>query len=168
MDRNHSRLIVFLLAGILFVLLLGREAALSSLQGLSGLLIALLILFFIGTVVLAVFKAPIDYYWETVAPLRRARQPWVYKLVQFLAGLMLLIVIATAGFQWFMGAGTFDECWRLLPLAFIGSPFILWFGSPLVLAVETFVGWLRRPRKSKLKQRLENLRIAPGSADAPR
>jgi uncharacterized membrane protein len=44
MDRNHSRLIIFLLAGILVVLLFGRGAVLCVIKGVLWVAVAIFVI----------------------------------------------------------------------------------------------------------------------------
>jgi ABC-type Fe3+-siderophore transport system permease subunit len=143
MDRVHSNLIIILLAGILlalsgilFVLLVGREEAISAIGGASGagafavtLVVGTLALLFIGYV------------------LRRRRQghPWLFHLILWPAYVGVLVVLGLAALHSFEKAcGRPQECVGQVPLYWLPVPLVL-LGA-LVWWVEDFI--IRR-RKSR-------------------
>jgi CDP-diglyceride synthetase len=142
MDRVHSNLIIILLAGILlalsgilFVLMVGREEAISAIGGASGagafavaLVIGTLALLFIGYV------------------LRRRRQghPW-FHFILWPAYIGVLAVLGLAALHAFDRAcGRPQECVKQIPLYWL--PVLLVLLGALVWWVEDFV--IRR-RKSR-------------------
>ena len=142
MDRDHSSLIIILLggillalAGILFVLLVGREEAISAIGGASGagafavaLVVGTLALLFIGYVLRR----------------RRQGQPWLFHFILWPAYIGVLVVIGIAAFHSFDKAcGRPQECVEQIPLYWLPVPLVL-LGA-LVWWVEDFI--IRR-RKS--------------------
>jgi hypothetical protein len=143
MDRDHSSLIIILLAGILvalggnlFVLLVGRETAISIVGGAFGagafwvaLVGGTLALLFIGYVLRK----------------RRQGQPWLFHLILWPAYTGVLVVLGLAAVHSFDKAcGRPYECVEQIPLYWLPVPLVL-LGA-LLWWVEDFV--IRR-RKSR-------------------
>ena len=136
MDRVHGNLIIILLAGILlalagilFVLLVGREEAISAIGGASGagafavaLVVGTLALLFIGYVLRR----------------RRQGQPWLFHFILWPAYIGVLVVLGLAAFHSFDKAcGRPYECVGQIPLYWLPVPLVL-LGA-LVWWVEDFI-----------------------------
>ena len=143
MDRIHSNLIIILLGGILlalggilFVLLVGREEAISAIGGASGagafavaLVVGTLALLFIGYVLRK----------------RRQGQPWLFHFILWPAYIGVLAVLGLAAHHAFdKVCGRPQECVEQIPLYWLPVPLV--FLGALVWWVEDFI--IRR-RKSR-------------------
>jgi hypothetical protein len=84
MDRNHSRLVVILLAGILFVLLFGREAVISVLGNALWISTAIGAVIGIVLIILAAIRytrQEARLYREEVRRDREEGRPWLYTFI---------------------------------------------------------------------------------------
>ncbi|MCW5681004.1 MAG: hypothetical protein KF794_08985 [Xanthobacteraceae bacterium] len=84
MDRDHSRIIIFLLGGILAVLLFGREVALGSVQTIFwvGLVVGIVWLIFWAIIATIRFlKRESVAYRDEVRRDREEGRPWLYTFV---------------------------------------------------------------------------------------
>jgi hypothetical protein len=124
MDRDHSSLIVILLAGILlalsgilFVLLVGREEAISAVGGASGAG-ALAVALVVGTLALLF----IGY----VLRRRRQGQPWLFHFILWPAYIGVLAVLGLAALHAFdKSCGRPQECVAEVPLYWLPVPLVL-------------------------------------------
>jgi hypothetical protein len=136
MDRVHSNLIIILLGGILlalggilFVLLVGREEAISAIGGASvagafavALVVGTLALLFIGYVLRK----------------RRQGQPWLFHFILWPAYIGVLAVLGLAAHHAFDKAcGRPQECIEQIPLYWLPVPLV--FLGALVWWVEDFI-----------------------------
>jgi CDP-diglyceride synthetase len=144
MDRVHSNLLIILLGGILlalggilFVLLVGREEAISAIGGASvagafavALVVGTLALLFIGYVLRK----------------RRQSQPWLFHFILWPAYIGVLAVLGLAAHRAFDKAcGRPQECVGQIPLYWLPVPFVL-LGA-LVWWVEDFI--IRRRKTTR-------------------
>lgn len=149
MDKDHSRLIVILLAGILFVLLFGREAAIGALG--SGFWVLLMI----GSVIAIIWMiiAAIVYARKEVKvfrnDLRRAReegQPWLWTYILGPGVIGNFAVVGFAAFRYFFDneCRAFRSCLEQIPFWWL--PVALMLLSLPILGLETVVLRWRQPR----------------------
>jgi hypothetical protein len=140
MDRNHSRLIIILLAGILFVLLLGREPAIEALGSVSWIMLV------IGTVVAIIWMiiAAIRYvrreaivYSEEVRRDRDEGRPWLHTFILWPAAIGNFAVVGFAAFRYFD-----HECRRFTGDCLEQIP--LWWVPVLLLLLSMIVEWLEK------------------------
>ena len=140
MDRNHSRIVIALLAGILFVMLVGREAARDSLETLYWAALPGVIVVVVAAGIWNSFR---DYIDTEVLPLRYSGKAWLYKFVLYLAGLFFFGSLVVAGFLWLVGSGTFQEQWDKMSLPAVTGLY-LWIASGVIFCIESLVIWFRR------------------------
>jgi hypothetical protein len=107
MDRDHSRIIILLLGGVLFVLVFGREAALF---GLNYFIWAALAVGVVALIVWAFVAVPrylrreaIDYR-EEVRRDRQEGRPWLYTFIAWPGAIGNFIVFGAAAYSRFEGS----------------------------------------------------------------
>jgi hypothetical protein len=154
MDREHSRWIVILLAGIFFILLVGREAAQISFQTLLWIAIPLLIVYF---VVGGIWFAARDYYEETVLPLKEAGSAWLYKLTLFAAGLVFFGSLAIAGLMTWVGSDSFEKNSATLHTPLISGLYLGLFSGVVFILENIFLWVSRRIASAKLTKKISRL-----------
>ncbi len=101
-DRDHSRLIIILLTGILAVLLFGREATLGSMQTIFWIGLALGI---VGSIIWAIIafvrymRREAKAYRDEVRRDREEGRPWLHTFVAWPGIIGNFLVIAVAGYS---------------------------------------------------------------------
>jgi uncharacterized integral membrane protein len=121
MDRGHSRLIVILLAGILIVLLIGREAAIELLGGAFWVALILGLFALIVAAVFGVVRASVREtraYRDEVARDRREGRPWLYTFIVWPGLIGNFVVMGLAAFHYFGGEchAFKGDCLESIPL----------------------------------------------------
>ena len=144
MDKNHSRLIVILLAGIFLVLSFGREAffwaCLGVIAGLVAIVLIGLIVWVQGVCLRLLFGEDLRASWldfegdlRALAWSFRNGGPWLSQLVMIVGGIGVFVVAITAVARWVMGSCDYF-CIDTIPYHWL--PLCLLFGGVPLLFVE--------------------------------
>src|SRR5262249_40932023 len=139
--RNHSRLIVILLAGILAVLLFGREATLGSIQTLFwvGLVLGIVTLLVLGTLsFIRSIGREAKSYREEVRRDREEGRPWLHTFIAWPGFIGNFLVLGVAGYWRYVeeSCRTFTgDCLEQIPY---------WWLPVTLLLVSVPISWLER------------------------
>ena len=135
-DRAHSQLIIILLAGILAVLLFGREAILGSMEGVFwlGLVIGVPVLLIWGLVAFTRYlKDEVRDYREEVRRDRAKGRPWLYLFVLWPGLIANCLVFGVAAYRYFDGSCQYfkGDCIQTipywwLPITVFAVSFLFW------------------------------------------
>jgi putative solute:sodium symporter small subunit len=128
MNDSHSRTIIYLLAGILAVLLVGRTAALGAATSALWIVAPL----GAGVLVVWVIVAFVKFcrresalFRDEVLQDKRAGRPWLHYWVGVPGGIGNFVVFAIAALYWLNGDGTFRHCLEVVPFWWVPILFVL-------------------------------------------
>lgn len=150
MDRGHSRLVVILLAAILFVLLFGRDAAIFAFGGVFWFLLV----FGAGFAIIWLIVAAIRYayrearsYREEVRQDREEGRPWLNTFIAWPGIIGNFAVLGFAALRYFD-----DECRALMRDCLQQIPFwwlpvsLLLLSIPILWLEKLVLSWRQRRR----------------------
>ena len=147
MDNDHSRLIIILLTGILFVMLVGREVAISFMGNAFWIALA------VGTLVLIVLaivafirftRLEVRLYREEVGRDRREGRPWLYTLILWPGGIGNFAVFGLAGFHYLDNdcQSLTKDCLEQIPFWWFPVSFML-LSMPVMWIEKLVLKWRR-------------------------
>jgi hypothetical protein len=148
MDRDHSRWVIILLAGILFVLLFGREAAIGALGTAFWIALvvgAVIALIWIIIATIRYTRREVKLYREEVGRDREEGRPWLHTFIAWPGIIGNFAVFGFAGFRYFD-----NECRILLGDCLEQIPFwwlpvsLLLLSIPIQLLEKVVLGWRQR------------------------
>jgi MFS family permease len=151
MSESQTRVIIILLAGILFVLVVGREAALTALTWGFWIALALGILALFLWVIIAFLRwgqRETKAFSESVAKERREGKPWLFGIVGVVGMLGNFAVFGLAALNYYGGtcASFKKDCLNQIPFWYLPVPILL-LSFPIHW-VENLILRLRKPRNS--------------------
>jgi hypothetical protein len=149
MDRNHSRLVVILLAGILFVLLFGREAVISVLGNALWISTAIGAVIGIVLIILAAIRytrQEARLYREEVRRDREEGRPWLYTFIAWPGAIGNFAVFGFAAFSYFDHEcrALKGDCLEQIPFWWL-PVLLLLISMPIMWLEKVVLGW-QRPR----------------------
>ena len=125
MSRDHSTVIIILLAGIFAVLLLGREAVQGSLESLFWFTVILGVILGIVAVIIWAIVAFIrkvmreaKAYQEEIRLEREGGRPWLYTFIMLPALLANFLVLGIAAYSRYINEtckGVVGDCLQAVP-----------------------------------------------------
>jgi len=130
-SKEHSRIIIILLAGIFAVLLFGREVVQGSLQtaGIVGLTVGAIILVVTGIFMFVRYLSQeVKVYREDMQRERAAGKPWLYMLIAWPGIIGNFLVFGIAAYWWFIEnscRALMGDCLQSVPLWWVPVCFIL-------------------------------------------
>jgi hypothetical protein len=137
MNESHSRIIIYLLAGILFVLLVGRTAAIDAATSAMWIVAPLGAVALVACAVVAFAKfcrRESALFRDEVLQDKHAGRPWLHYWVAIPGAIGNFVVFAVATLFWLKGEGTFRDCLETVPL---------WWVPVLVLLASIPVRWIK-------------------------
>lgn len=143
MSKEHSRLIIFLLAGIFAVLLFGREAVQGSLETFFwiGLVLGIVALIIWGIVALVRgVGREVKVYREEVRRDREEGRPWLHTFIAWPGIIGNFLVIGIAGYSRYVDESCrafLGDCLQTIPYWWL--PVALLLGSIPIAGLERII-----------------------------